>query len=144
MLIVRKLHTYVGMFIAPSVIFFALSGALQLFHLHEARGSYHPPALIEMSGALHKDQVLSSGADHDKPPPAVGGAGQQRHKAPSLATVVLKWFFLSVSLGLLASTGIGVWIGLKYARRKRFCWMLLGMGTAAPILIILSSTILPT
>lgn len=61
MLIVRKLHTYVGMFIAPSVIFFALSGALQLFHLHEARGSYHPPPLIEMLGSLHKDQVLSSG-----------------------------------------------------------------------------------
>jgi hypothetical protein len=144
MLIVRKLHTYFGMFIAPSVIFFALSGALELFHLHEGHESYHPPAVFAMLGALHKDQVLSSGADHDKPSSAAGAGIQRHHMAPSPATVVLKWFFLLVALGLLISTSVGVWIGLKHARRKRVCWMSLGIGTVAPIIIIISSAVLPT
>ena len=44
------------MFIAPSVLFFAFTGSLQLFSLHEAHGSYQPPALIAALGTVHKDQ----------------------------------------------------------------------------------------
>ena len=44
---VRQLHMLLGMFIAPSVLYFALTGAVQLFSLHEAHGTYRPPALIE-------------------------------------------------------------------------------------------------
>lgn len=57
-LTIRKWHGYMGMFIAPSVLFFSLTGALQLFSLHEAHGGNHPPALLEELGNLHKDQVF--------------------------------------------------------------------------------------
>ena len=56
MMAIRTLHFYLGMFIAPSVLFFSFSGALQLFSLHEAHGAYQPPALIEKLGELHKNQ----------------------------------------------------------------------------------------
>ena len=67
MMTVRQLHTYLGAFIAPSVLFFAFSGSLQLFSLHEAHGTYKPPAFAEQFGSIHKDQVLKS-------PPAPGEA----------------------------------------------------------------------
>jgi hypothetical protein len=60
----RQWHSYLGVFIAPSVLFFALTGALQLFSLHEAHGDYHPPALIEALGKVHKDQVFEAGKKH--------------------------------------------------------------------------------
>jgi len=56
---IRIWHMYIGILIAPSVLFFALTGALQIFSLHEAHGSYEPPALLEKLSRLHKDQVFA-------------------------------------------------------------------------------------
>jgi hypothetical protein len=53
---VRQLHHYSGVFIAPAVLFFAITGALQTFSLHETtRGSsYIPPAILVHLAQLHK------------------------------------------------------------------------------------------
>jgi hypothetical protein len=71
MMTVRRLHLYIGLFIAPSILFFAFSGSLQLFSLHEAHGSYRPPVLIEKLGSLHKDQRFTARAR--RPVPAAAG-----------------------------------------------------------------------
>ena len=57
----RLLHVYLGVFFAPAILFFALTGALQTFSLHEeARGSaYKPPVWIVRLAQLHKKQVLA-------------------------------------------------------------------------------------
>lgn len=66
------------MLFAHSIIFFALSAALQLFGLHEGHPgeAYQPPKWIEKVGEIHKDQTL---ADRHGPPP---GAGEERHGSP--------------------------------------------------------------
>jgi hypothetical protein len=138
MLTLRTWHSYLGIFIAPSVIFFALTGALQLFSLHEAHGSYHPPAVLEQVGSLHKDLVFSHDHHNDGPPPGAGEGGEHHEDAPPrAATLVLKSFLLFVSLGLAASTGMGLWIGLSHHRRKRVAWGLLAAGVAIPALLLL-------
>ena len=71
--LIRNIHGYVGLFIAPSVVFFAVTGALQLFSLHEAHGDYHPPAIIEKLGNLHKDQRFAL-KEHKARPPAAAAA----------------------------------------------------------------------
>ena len=55
---IRRWHSWMGVFIAPSALFFAVTGVIQIFSLHESRGGYHPPALIEGLGSVHKDQVF--------------------------------------------------------------------------------------
>jgi hypothetical protein len=141
----RQLHAYIGAFIAPSVLFFALTGSLQLFSLHEAHGDYTPPPLIEKLSAVHKDQVFSAKPDHAGPPaPAAGHADAQaepehEHHHPKTLparTVALKWLFLAVAAGLITSTCIGVWMALTFARRKTVIWTLLVLGAALPILIL--------
>ena len=69
---IRKWHAYLGLFIAPSVLFFALTGAVQLFGLHESHGDYRPPSLLEKLSTVHKDQKFALG-DHHPPPGAEGG-----------------------------------------------------------------------
>lgn len=59
MALIRNIHSWVGLFIAPSVLFFAITGALQLFKFHEAHGDYHPAAVVEKLGRLHKDQEFA-------------------------------------------------------------------------------------
>lgn len=73
---IRRWHGYIGLFIGPSVLFFALTGAVQLFSLHEAHGSYQPPAIIEKLSSVHKDQVFALGHHHDGPPPVESAAAK--------------------------------------------------------------------
>jgi hypothetical protein len=55
----RQVHLYIGVFTTPALLFFAITGALQTFSLHEqTRGSsYKPPALLAELGQLHKKQT---------------------------------------------------------------------------------------
>ncbi len=56
---IRLIHLYLGVFIAPALLFFAFTGALQTFSLHETtRGSsYKPPAWAVMLAQIHKKQT---------------------------------------------------------------------------------------
>jgi hypothetical protein len=139
---VRRFHSYLGAFIAPSVLFFALTGSLQLFTLHEAHGAYRPPALIEKLGNLHKDQVFA--AKHKGPAPAPApkrapSPAKESHDAgPKIATLALKWFFLFVAAGLAASTGLGLWMALTHGANRRLLWILFLAGAVLPVVILLS------
>jgi len=134
---IRLWHNYIGILIAPSVIFFALTGALQIFSLHESHGTYTPPALIEKLSSLHKDQVFEQ-KHHDEPeaeprddrqPPSP----EEHDAGPTLGTTLLKWFFLFVALALATSTALGLWIGLTHIQRRRTGLWLLLAGIVLPI-----------
>jgi hypothetical protein len=126
----RTWHSYIGLFIAPSVLFFSLTGAVQLFSLHEAHGSYQPPALVEKLSSVHKDQVFAFG-DHHTPAPQADAGNDEDRTPPS--TLMLKWFFLLVALCLVVSTAFGIWMGLTQIRQKRLSWVLLIAGTLIPV-----------
>lgn len=147
---VRQFHSYLGAFIAPSVLFFAFTGSLQLFSLHEAHGAYQPPALIEKLGSVHKDQRFTAKPKPSAPPRAAPLA--QAHddanddhdhehaatpsKGVPAQTLALKFLFLAVAVSLIVSTCLGVWMAVTYSRRKGVIWALLILGAALPILIL--------
>jgi hypothetical protein len=138
---IRRLHHFIGVFIAPSILFFACSGAFQLFSLHEAHGAYQPPALIVAMARVHKDQVLASekkadAAERPRPHNAAhheGGHPDARAKASTLA---LKAFFLAIDVGLVVSTLLGLWMALIAGREKTIAWLLLLVGAAIPIALL--------
>lgn len=145
MLKIRKIHAYLGLLIAPSVLFFALSGTLQLFSLHEAHGPYHPPAILQTLGNVHKDQVLSEPDEHHGSPVAPAaqdddhaGASLHVEDTPKIKTYVLKWLFALVGLGLFSSTVLGLWIALRYTRTPFLSWGLLIAGAVVPVLVLIS------
>ena len=141
----RRWHNYIGSFVAPSVLFFTLTGAVQLFSLHEAHGRYHPPVLLERLSSLHKDQVLNKHEEGEKGEdagPAAGAAGDNsgaheshEEKSVAAATFALKIFFLVVALGLTLSTCFGVWMSLQ-TPRKGLPLALLLTGTLLPIILL--------
>ncbi len=147
MLLVRRIHAYLGLFIAPSVLFFALSGGLQIFNLHEAHGRYRPPAPIVALGSVHKDQVLSKPDEHHGPPSGAPASGEpapnhddddDHDKGPKASTLVLKWFFEAIAAGLALSTLLGLWIGLRFTRTPRLSWSCFVAGIVLPLLILLT------
>ena len=144
---IRKLHAYIGMLIAPTVIFFATTGLLQIYSLHEAHPGYTPPPLIEMLSAVHKDQRFSMG---HRPPggerphaaktmPEAPRTGEAPHgnknRGSHIATMLLKAFFASVAIGLIFSTGAGIWMALQHAMRRRTHLVLLAIGSLVPLIL---------
>ena len=51
-LLVRKLHDYGALLTAPTLVFFAMTGLLQVLGLNEARGGSPPSAVIAALGRL--------------------------------------------------------------------------------------------
>jgi hypothetical protein len=163
----RLLHHYIGMFIAPSLLFFSLTGALQLLNLHEDHVGYQAPALIAKAGMIHKNQTLRRG-DHQPAGGGEGGArggghggaaghqgrgegggagheegghsgGRRVRPAPhyTLPQALLKGFFMLVAAGLVVSTVLGVVLSVQNRLRRRSALALLALGTVIPIVLAL-------
>jgi hypothetical protein len=162
---IRRWHSYIGLFIAPSVLFFALTGAVQIFSLHESHGDYKPLAIVEKLSSVHKDQVFALGHHHDKPAPGADadtphtdrpsppsadtpslpdagtqlppGAKDDDDDKTELSTWMLKGFFLGVALCLSVSTAFGLWMGLTQTRQKRLAYALVIAGAVIPAGLLL-------
>jgi hypothetical protein len=113
-----RIHYYLGVFFAPLIIFFAGTGAAQLFMLHRGRkdGSYTPPDWLALGSRLHMKQ--------------------EGYDFPALE--LFKYFAAFMAAGLVVSAVLGVVIALKrYGGRQK--WVTLGClaaGIAVPVLLV--------
>jgi hypothetical protein len=145
--ILRLTHLYLGVFIAPSLLFFSFTGALQTFSFHQAAkgSSVQPPNWIVILAQIHKNQTtvlperkqkLASVVPDSKAHPTdvpVAAAPKSRTYHP----LPLKIFFLVVSVGLLMSTLIGLYMAYRYNRDVRLITVVLFAGTMIPSLFAL-------
>ena len=151
----RLAHSYVSAFIAPTILFFAISGSLQVFGLHEPHGSTKPNAVISAMARLHKDQSLApepergpgtGGPPGDRLPPGApenfavpGGANARPPEPPppTPAALVLKGLVVLEALALVFATLLGIWIGVTHPKRARAFRIVLVAGTLLPVALIL-------
>ena len=140
---IRIWHNHLGVFIAPSILFFSITGAWQLFSLHEAEGTYAPPAIIEKLSSVHKDQIFvrtKRDVERDSAAASTQQAGPSQpapddeEKTP-IPTLLLKWFFLLVAVSLSVTTLLGLWMGLRHPARRRRAWWFLITGAIIPIVL---------
>jgi len=86
---VRKVHLLLGTFTTPALLFFAFTGAMQTFSLHETtQGSnYRPPAWIARLAQLHKKQDATVPQRKIRPAATEGGErGNSRNALESPAS----------------------------------------------------------
>ena len=143
----RTLHAYAGMLIAPTVLFMALTGLLQIYSLHEDHGAYHAPRVLEVLGSLHKDQKLpGAGGGHDHHDADDDHDADHDHDhddhdhdkggpAHPWAVALLKAFFAVVAVGLFASTSVGIWMACQNRLRRRTHLILLAAGVVIPLVL---------
>ena len=142
---VRLTHHYSGVFLAPAILFFATTGALQMFGLHESsRGSsYVPPAILVHLSQLHKKGTLFvpprrpqaqtvPAAKSDAPAKAEATRAQPPHNP-----LPIKIFFAITAVGLVVSTLSGLIMAWKYSRRKPLVAVTFLAGIVIPILLLL-------
>ncbi len=154
--IIRKIHLYLGVFIAPALLFFSFTGAVQTFNLHENTpgSSYTPSRWLVVLGQLHKKQTtvvpvrkarpsLPSGADpqgakgslnDSRPGPSAQTPAQTKSGAETPASAAnrhlpMKVFFLLVAVGLTVSVLTGIYMAWKYTRP----WLVIGLLLAGVV-----------
>ncbi len=152
----RQIHLSIGIFIAPAVLFFSFTGALQTFSLHESghrRENYTPPKWIMQIAQMHKNQNLTVREKKPGPQdaktkpekPATGPAMSAPPAAPvppkappaqQKSHLPMKIFFLLVALGLTSSTITGVYMAYRFNRNKSVVTGLLLAGVVVPLLLI--------
>jgi hypothetical protein len=133
---IRRIHKYAGLFFAPTILFFALTGVLQTFDLHKVRPGNQPSELMLRAAALHKDQTPS--IRKKSAGPAKAGPSSKSEDGPSPAQLMLKAFVAAASLSLVLTTLLGVILALQAVRGRALAWIVLGFGIIAPTLVILA------
>jgi hypothetical protein len=115
-----RTHRFLSLFVAPAMIFFAVSGALQSYRLQEDRkdGSYHAPQALKTMGEIHKAERL---------PPS----GRPWFRATQL---VLAAVFVATALA-------GIAIGFRTGRPAWPVWVALLAGAALPAVVVLATRV---
>jgi hypothetical protein len=141
---IRLTHRYLGIFIAPAVLFFAFTGFVQTFSLHETtRGSsYTPPAILVHLAQLHKKATLTTPTRKPAatPAPAPTPKPAPPTTAPPPATSFhwpMKIFFGIVAIGLFISTLTGLTMAWQYTRSKPTVATVFLAGIVLPLLLLL-------
>ena len=151
--LIRKVHLYSGLFIAPIVIFLSLTGAMQTLKLHEATpdGAYQPAHWMLIVAQIHKNQTTTLPVRKAPPSKLVAAAGSAHEtSAPSkpspdggMSAVVrythhlpLKIFFVAVSFALVLSTLTGIYMGYRYERKAWVVSAWLIAGVVVPLILL--------
>ncbi|HEY4379444.1 MAG TPA: PepSY domain-containing protein [Acidobacteriaceae bacterium] len=146
----RQTHLYLGMFTAPAILFFAFTGVLQTFSLHESAkdGAYKPAKWIVVLAQIHKKQTMQ--LPQAKAQPSAASLSEMPTKKskpvsspqaavlPASNPLPLKLFFLIVGIGLGTSTASGLYMSYKYCRNKLLLTVLFLAGIFIPVILTLA------
>ena len=133
---IRLAHYYVGVFFAPWIIFFAFTGVLQVFKLHEsyretpgAQGDW-----IAWMSQIHKEAALipPKAAPAKAPPRPEGAPSAPRHEKSS----AFKWFAALMGISLMGAALAGLWIAFNYPKRRRSFTITLLAGAFLPFILL--------
>jgi len=135
--VIRQLHVWVSVFVAPSLIFFAITGALQTFRVPDQKDA---SVLLQKLARVHRDDVFAVKPAKPKKPEAAKAEGPKKPETEKPkakpSTEVAKWFFAITSIGIAITTLLGLWMALAYSRQKLVIWALLIAGAATPVIIL--------
>ena len=131
----RQWHHYIGVFLAPAILFFSFSGLIQVLGWQDLKNP--PPAgWVSAIAGIHKHQMLPkpSPAKPEGKPGAAPSAADDDHDHGGFTP--LKIFALLVAVGLFTTTLIGLTIALGTRAMRRQSLIALGLGVVVPIVLL--------
>ncbi len=187
---IRRIHAWLGVLFAPSILLFSLSGIFQITGSHEGEGGDEPASWIVRIAQIHMHQTASLPRKRAPRPPAsvapatttpastppvttapatttpatttpastppatttpatttpattaaatapAGPSPEGRGTGNKPTTGPLKAFFVLMSLGLIASTFLGLYIAFTSKRDRGLHVGLLVAGFVIPIVMML-------
>jgi len=132
---IRLWHWYAGVFFAPTIIFFAFSGVMQVFKLHEAYRAT-PGAQgdwIAWMSQVHKEGALIP----PRPAPAKAPQAERPPSEPRKErSSAFKWFAALMGVTLIGASFAGLYIAYSYPSRRKAFFTTLLAGIVVPIVLL--------
>ena len=117
--LVRKLHLYLSVFFAPLLIFYIGTGWYQTFRTQRNKLLGEQDTFVSKLTAVHVDQVY--------PKPEVPG---------EYSTVLFKSFVVAMSVCLLVTIALGIYLAFRTNRRAWPVSLALLFGLILPMLFL--------
>lgn len=119
MLKLRRLHLYLGVFFAPMLLFFILSGWYQTAYPDRRKSVFEASAIMDRLRAIHVEQTLPVAS------------------ANSYSTTAFRWLVYLMSAALVASVALGIVLAFRTMKAKWLVWLMLALGFIVPLLCLL-------
>lgn len=134
----RDLHNWLGVFFAPGILFFAISGIFQTLGLHESGPGRQPAVpLIGVLASVHKEGEAAL-PKRRAPRPVLTAklAGPPPKHDDHKTFAPFKVYALLLSVSLIGSTVMGIAVALtNRVARRRTCALLVA-GCIIPLLLL--------
>jgi hypothetical protein len=117
--IVRKLHRYLSVFFAPLLIFYIGTGWYQTLSTQRNKSLGEQDTFVAKLTSIHVDQVY----------PKQNAVGEY-------STTLYKILVVVMSISLLATIVLGLYLAFKVTRRAWPIWLSLFLGVLLPTLFL--------
>lgn len=148
----RKLHLWLSLLFAPSLVFFAITGSLMIFGVGEANGPLAKLSEVHKIQSIDERPARPSRTSAATPavreqvamrdtaaPAAISDAAQTAKPAPARAplhrSLPLMIWFGALAIGLVVSAIVGVYLAFAYKRDRATVYGLLAAGFVIPIVL---------
>jgi NhaP-type Na+/H+ or K+/H+ antiporter len=117
---IRRLHLYLGVFFAPLLLFFILTGWYQTINPERLKSPADAETLLQKLRTVHVDQIYPS--DHEL-------------KHPSSAKL-FKSLIVVMAIALVLTIALGVYLAFKSLRPRWPVWASLALGLVVPVAVL--------
>jgi hypothetical protein len=115
----RRLHTYLGVFFAPLLLFFICTGWYQTMNPDRRKSPEEAESVWDRARAVHADSVL--------PNP----------EAERYATKPFRYFVVATSVAFIVTTIAGLILAFRFTRNKWAIAICLVLGLAVPVALLI-------
>ena len=112
---VRKMHLFLGMVFTPLLLFFVGTGWYQTLQIDRRKSPAEAESLISRLVAVHTDQIYPAAS------------------ANSWSPLLFKWLVVLMSICLIGSVVLGVYLAFKSLKPRWLCWLSLAIGVIVPM-----------
>ncbi|MBI4327081.1 MAG: hypothetical protein HY674_17725 [Chloroflexi bacterium] len=114
----RRLHLYLGCFFAPLLVFYVATGWHQTFNVNRNKAVGEGETWISRLRSVHVDQIYPAAS------------------ATSYSPALFRVLIVLMSISLIVTVGLGIFLAFKTSRQRGPIWMALGLGIVLPILML--------
>lgn len=114
----RRTHLYLGVFFAPLLIFYIATGWYQTVNVDRRKGLGEAEGVVDKMVSIHVDQVYPA------------------EKAVGWDPALFRLLVVLMSLALLATVLLGIFLAIRSTAHRWPVWLSLGLGVLLPMLLL--------
>lgn len=116
--LLRRMHLYLGVFFAPLLLLFVITGWWQTVTINRNKGLGFGKTLIERLSTIHVDQYYPA------------------HGPRKYSTTAFKALTVTLCIALIATILLGLWMAFVTPGQRRGSLIALALGIAVPVIIL--------